>query len=346
MKWTHVTGLALASVLAVGVLAPLPACSSDDSTSGSSSSGGGTVGETVSVNVSAAAGGTVADKAGSVSLVIPPGALEKDTTITLAVGAAVTGTIANVYDFGPDGLKFTKPVSLEIKATVPEGKQAAVAFESAGAWKQLSGSTVDKTKGTVKASTDHFTKYSVVVVDGQATLQPPATCAQATADFTACGGDPTGTWTFAEFCVDAKSVGDPFKGKCPSGSATIDVTDDRTVTIDATTIKNGAGTQTLKSTYDIPAACLSANGVTCAQVPGSDASLTCTSQANGDCQCNKQESNAKEPSTQTYTTSGSTITITDPTDNSVTNGEFCVKSNLLYFREVGGDGLLYVLNRK
>lgn len=339
-------GLGVVAALAVGVL-PVVACSSDDKSASSSSSSGGTVGETVSVPITAAQGGTVADKAGSVSLVIPPGALEKDTTITLAVGASAADTIANVYDFGPDGLKFVKPVALEIKATVPSGKTAAIAYESSGTWKTVSGSTVDATKGTVKASTDHFTKYSVVIVNGQAVLTPPATCADAIAQFAACGGDPTGTWTYADFCIDPKTAKDPFNGKCPQGTATAEITDGRTLTIDATTISESAGQITTTLSYDIPDACLTANNATCAQVPGSDTALKCNQASPGaSCLCTKQEVSQKQPSTQTYTVSGTTMTVTDPTDNSKTVGDYCVKGNLLYFKEQAGSGLLYVLNKK
>lgn len=341
MKWSSLFAVCALATLA---MAPLAACSSSSTTSGSSSSGG-TVGETVSVPVSAAAGGTVADKAGSVSLVIPPGALEKDTTITLAVGASAAGTIANVYDFGPDGLKFLKPVALEIKATVPEGKQAAVAYEEAGTWKQLSGSSVDKAKGTVKANTDHFTKYSIVIVDGQAVVSPPASCTEAKAQFTACGGDPKGTWTFAEFCIDGSSSADPFDGKCPTATASFDFTDSRTVVIDATSISNGAGSVSIKQQLTIPGSCLSANNVTCDKIADPEEGRTCALVADA-CVCNAEQVEQKTPKVDTYTTSGNTITITDTSDNSTTTGEYCVKSNLLYFKETGGDGVLYVLQKK
>lgn len=344
MKWNNVVGIiGLVSVAALGA-APLTACSSDDTTT--TGGNGATVGETVSVPITAAAGGTVADKAGTVSLVIPPGALEKDTTITMTVGAQAAGTIASSYDFGPDGLKFVKPVALEIKAAVPDGKKAAVAYESGGTWKQLAGSTIDAAKGTVKASTDHFTKYSVVIVDGEVVLQPPSSCVEASSTFAACGGDPTGTWGFAEFCIDGKKLGgDPFNGKCPTATAAIDVNDPRTVTIDATTLTTSAGTIGLKTTLTIPGSCLSANNATCDQVQSSMKTAQCALSGQ-DCVCNESKDQPETESKQTYTTSGNTIEITDPTDGSKSTGEYCVKSNLLYFKQIGGDGILYVLDRK
>ena len=124
------------------------ACSSDDpsssSSSSSSSGSSGQTGDTVTVRVSAAAGGSVADKDGKAKLDIPAGALEKDTDITLKLTEKSGNAVIEIADFGPDGLKFLKPATLEFKADsslATAGKSLAVAMEEGGTFKALTGST-------------------------------------------------------------------------------------------------------------------------------------------------------------------------------------------------------------
>ena len=172
----------------------LAACSSSDDKTTTPPGSTGTTGDTVTVHVTAAAGGVVEDKSGKAKLSIPPGALAQDTDITLALTAKTGNAVTDVADFGPDGLQFLKPVQLELKgdATLaPEGKSLAVAMETAGTFNALPGSTF--ANGVAKADVAHFTKFSIVVVDGKATLVVPTSCQDARAKFVACGGDPSST---------------------------------------------------------------------------------------------------------------------------------------------------------
>lgn len=333
----------------------LVACSTDDSSA--ASSGGPSQSGTTTVRVTAAQGGTVTDPAGKVSLAIPPGALEKDTDITLKVAAAESGSAGEVFDFGPDGLKFLKPAVISVTAagvTPPEGKAISVAYLEGTTWKPIAGSAV--TSGVATANVEHFTKFSIVLVDGKAVLTPPADCEQAASTFVACGGDPTGTWKFANFCVDPKTLGsDPFKGTCPQAAATAEVTWDSTVTITGTASSGtqvvSSGTQTLSYEFTFPLSCATSasdGGITaCNQAFTKPGDPTCTDTGGGNCTCSKSSSNPQAASTRNYTTSGNLYTSTDPTNNSTSTGEYCVKGNLLYFKEIkdGGSGLLYVLNR-
>ena len=235
----------IASLLALAVASTgvIIACSSDDS-----GPGGGTAASTTTVRVTAAAGGSVADPSGKTKLDIPPGALAADTDITLSILPKSGAAVVDVSEFGPDGLQFLKPVTLTIKADAALAtgdKTLALAVNEGADFKAIPGSTF--ANGVATASITHFSRYTVVVVDGKLVIKPPASCVEARASFTACGGDPKGSWTFAEFCVDAtvKQSGDGESNNvCPENSVDIDYTLAREVTIDATTLKIGAGKTT------------------------------------------------------------------------------------------------------
>jgi hypothetical protein len=354
--------------LALGSTGVIVACSSDDTPSGG---GGGDAGPTSSttttVHITAAAGGTVADPGGKTSLVIPPGALAKDTDITLALTPAANGAVVEVSEFGPDGLTFLKPVALTIKADAAlatTGKALALAVLENGAFKALEGSMY--AGGAATASIMHFSKYSIILVDGQVILQPPKDCADAIANFTACGGDPKGTWTVKDLCIPGQSLGaDPFNGKCTGFSADGDLTVTNELIIDATTIKTTDGNLTTTSTLNVPLSCANSDGDGGTKSPppfpdcatfqtqlnkdrAAKPQYACTDKGAGVCACTVSETKANPGDTKTYTISGNTITTTDSTGKMGTPTEFCSKGNLLAVagKVDGGIGLLYSLQRK
>lgn len=346
-------------VLTVSSTAVVVACSSDDA---SPAPGPGTTSSsTVTVHVSAAAGGSVADPSGKTTLTIPPGALERDTDITLALKPASAGSVVDVSEFGPDGLKFLKPVTLAIKgdaSLAPSGKSLAVATLEGGAFKAVEGSTY--ANGVATAPIMHFSQYSIVVIDGIAVLQPPASCGAAVSGFTPCGGDPKGTWTFADFCAPAGNIGKV--DNCPEVTAAIDYTITRDVVIDASTITVAAGTQKVVFTLNYPLVCLSRDGDGGTYDSGINDCPTlqstlfkdpakpgvCTDSGSNVCKCVQSEEKAAAASTDTYVTSGTTITTTK-SDGKMETSEYCVKGNLLTVQAAGADGgtgTLYTLIRK
>jgi hypothetical protein len=141
-----------------------PDDSSTDAAGGSSTveSGGGATPSGKSIT--AAAGGTVT--AAGVVVEIPAGALTADTTITVAVsdGAGLPAAamlVSKVYDLGPNGTQFSKPVkvTLGIDAAKLGAHSATVAYLAGGKWIDLSDSAV--TGGSVTATTTHFTQFGV-----------------------------------------------------------------------------------------------------------------------------------------------------------------------------------------
>jgi hypothetical protein len=350
-------------ILCVGSTGIIMACSSDDTAGG----GGTTTSGTTTVRVTAAAGGTVADPSGKTSLTIPPGALAADTDITLTLTPAANGALVDVSELGPDGLTFLKPVTLSIKADAslaPADKALAIAVLEGGAFKALEGSTY--ANGAASAPIMHFSKYSIIQVNGRVILQPPASCTAAQAGFTsACGGDPKGTWTFAEFCLPEGDLGAGLQG-CPEASAEADFTITREVVIDATTITIAAGSQKTDFVINVPIACFNRtqdggmydSGVsTCADVQNvfnknKDPSklATCTDKGSGICACATTETKDQPAEVQQYTTNSGagTITVTK-SDGSMSTSQYCVNGNLLSIKgegKDGGQGGIFVLNRK
>lgn len=329
----------IGSVFAFGLACTgmVVACSSDDTTTPAS-----TQQQTVTVHVSAQSGGTVSDPAGKTTLVIPPGALAVDTDITLTTLPKSGSAVVDIAEFGPNGLQFLQPATLSIKADAslaPEGKSLAVALEEGGAFKAVEGSAF--ANGVASAPLSHFSKYSIIVIDGgQVIAKPPAACDGIKSAFTACGGDPKGTWVFKELCVEPPSFGDA--AACPTLTGSVDVEINRDVTIDETTIQLAAGTITASIQVNYPRSC--ANNADCSQLKDGFKAESCTENA-GICECAlPKDEKAQEAESMSYTLSGSTIT-TD--EDSL---EFCVQGTKLTVKsvpkEAGKTPSYWVLEKK
>jgi hypothetical protein len=104
-----------------------------------------------------AKGGRVAAK--GVTLEIPPGALDKELTITVkktdkAVAPAVK-KLSSVYEFGPEGTAFTKDVKVAFDLEKPEAK-AVVYFTKKGSSVEFEELPTTRTEKQVSAVVNHF----------------------------------------------------------------------------------------------------------------------------------------------------------------------------------------------
>jgi hypothetical protein len=124
-----------------------------------------TDGGTTTANIKATTGGTVT--AGGLTIEIPAGALAADTNITVTISDGSTSpspstVVSSVYDIGPNGTTFTKPVKLTIAYDTAKlgTKKPVVSYVSGGKWIALSDSSV--ASGKVTATTTHFTPFGVV----------------------------------------------------------------------------------------------------------------------------------------------------------------------------------------
>jgi hypothetical protein len=132
-SWLPVVLITLLSVTG------LMACSSDSEN----------IPEPVSETISAAEGGSVATADNTAKITIPAGALAEDTEISIEAesksGQPEAENLGSaVFNFGPDGLQFAAPVTIELKLDddVPDGKVAVLAVLEDDKWSPISGSAL------------------------------------------------------------------------------------------------------------------------------------------------------------------------------------------------------------
>ena len=345
-------GAALSLTLAIA-----GACSSSGGGGGGGGGGGdsGTmsgVGEHHAVAVKAADGGTVT--ATGVSVAIPAGALAADTTITVDIKdkstySGASNIAVNVFELGPSGTKFSKPVPLTLdlgSAKAPTGMTPVIAYYDGSAWQPLADSAVSGTK--VTGSTTHFTPFTIVWSNG---MQTGGGCASL--DFTPCGGSLVGTWSFTAGCYQlAPGTLDPTKGSCPqvSVAATVDLTGSVTFNSGGTFSSNE--TTAVSFTIDVPAACLADAGITsCASLGGGgDGGAAAMSDGKGGCTETQMQPTQTKSNTGTYTTSGNQFTATGGDGGSGNNTplDYCVSGTTLKAKQTDSKGntVIYVATKQ
>jgi len=126
--------------------------------------------------------------------------------------------VSSVFTLSPDGTQFSVPVTLAMDfdgAAAPSGKKTVIAVLQGGAWQALADSAVSGNK--VTATTTHFSQYAIVWVNGVATVNGGCSAIP----FTACGGDPSGLWTFTASCHDEPAGAAKFSN-CPGSALTME----------------------------------------------------------------------------------------------------------------------------
>ena len=160
--------------------------------------------------ITAAAGGTVSF--GGMKADIPAGALATDTTITVqtvdvSTLPAPSTVVGAVYDLGPNGTTFSKPVKLtfDLDSTkLASDEVPSIAFVKAGAWELLPDSMIKD--GKVVATTTHFTMFGVV--KSKTTSTPVAGCPAA------------GVYTLISFKCGTQDITPIWKSIIPSSTLT------------------------------------------------------------------------------------------------------------------------------
>jgi hypothetical protein len=293
----------------------------------------------VTQHITAAAGGTVADATGAATLTIPAGSLSADLDITLAETAPQTGTVSNVYDFGPSGTQFSKPATLVLQmpsgVTIPTGQTPTLATYDGTKWAAITGSSF--ASGAVSGPVAHFSMYSIILVNGQATVTD--SCSSTVTGFTACGGSLVGTWNLTDFCVANGALGgDPTDGGCPGASMTGSITPSGSITFNS----DGSYSQsvlnlTLTQTLTIPTSCVP-SGKTCdptsLNINTGDGGTASCAVTGANCVCTgTAPQNPSAAKSGTYTTSGTSLT-TD--DGGAT--PYCVQGTTLTVQDPGKSG--------
>jgi hypothetical protein len=162
-------------------------------------------------------------------------------------------------------------------------------------------------------------------------------------DFTACGGDPVGEWTFIDACLDAEL--DPDLDNCPEATATIEnvavdgtatVEDDGTFAVDFTT----TGDVVLM----VPESCRGA--LTCAQISDA-AGVDCADNDDGGCDCEDHIEDTTQESGTWEVDGDSFVTTTDGADPE--EAPFCVQGDVLKLQpppeDAGGPEITLVMTR-
>ena len=151
--------------------------------------------------MTAAAGGVLQTPSGSAKLTVPPGALPSDTILTVQVLPATAETASPVFDFGPSGLAFNGPVTLDLafQGPVPEGQHAMIAIHDWPSWHEYSDSVVAGNR--VTAPVGHFTDFAVVF---RSACVP--NCAGRECGDDSCGAS-CGTCSEGEICDDGVCLG-------------------------------------------------------------------------------------------------------------------------------------------
>lgn len=326
----------------LAVLALVPACSSKSDAEPSTEVGKE---EQASVEVSAAEGGEVT--IGKASLEIPGGALAEDTTITVETSNPsnslpdASSLKGMLYDFGPDGTAFSAPAALTLPSvgTVGEGKEAVIAWldEETDAWQDLP-TTVAK-DGSLQAEISHFTTF-VVRLRGVETTGDAC-------NFSACGGDITGTWTLSGVCADVPDGVGPVD--CPD--ATVDVNFNATGSItfndDGTYDKDFVNTTTI--TIEMPNSCLKMLGggtapESCAAIADGEVdedgkSTTCTGDPATKCTCVETSPQDIDAATGTWE-AGAQGAISMADDGEDPDSQlYCVTGNKLQVQQTSDDGV-------
>jgi len=336
--------LSLAFAFALGI----SACSSDSGDDDASPSGDHSGTEqpgTASAEITASEGGDL--ELGAAKLSVPGGALAEDTTLTVeskkpAAGLPDAASLSGlVYDFGPTGTTFEKPVALTLPlAKAPgAGKEAVIAYldEASGSWADLA-TTVDAS-GAVSAEIAHFSSYVVRIRNTNVEMGG----GQVDCSFTACGGDPSGTWRIATACITGAGGDNPFGDACAEGTIDIDVMADGTLTVE-----NGRYTWDLtvagNVTSNIPASCigpLSGGAATsCDDFGGDDEGTTCSGSLAAGCSCTQAGEPEMDTSAGTLEVRGNQVIGTEDGEEPGEPSDFCVKGNSLklMIHETSDDG--------
>ena len=324
-------------LIALALAFAVPACGGGDDDDDKQGTGNQEETGEASKEISAEDGGELT--LGDAKLSIPGGALSEDLTVTVVSKAPSSSLPSSgslkglVYDFGPDGTTFNAPVTLTLPAagTPGEGKEAVIAWldEEAGEWQDLT--TSKGSDGALSAEITHFTRFVVRFIDSAGNV-PDVSCE----DFTACGGDPVGTWTIAGACIDTGDDENPFED-CPEGEFGVDVTATGTLEITGDEFEWNLTVEG-SAVFTLPAVCLErmtmGTAIECSVLTDDDDAVCTGTYATG-CSCSVPVEPTTQVTTGTYVVDGNTIVATeDGEDEAGDPSEFCVRGNQMRMKTV------------
>ncbi len=118
------------------------------------------------------AGGSLASADGKLKVTVPAGALDTEITVTIkAATSPPAGAVGQVYEVGPSGVNFKKPVTVTMSYRDADlGRKPAavliVATFASSKWEPMDDIVVDQTAKTVSGTTTHFCPIGMLLGDG------------------------------------------------------------------------------------------------------------------------------------------------------------------------------------
>jgi len=118
---------------------------------------------------------------GNAKVTIPNGSLAQPANLTVAAAPnPPAGHIGTAYEFGPEGTKFEKPVTISIaydRTALPSGvtdSDLRLAKAVNGQWQEIAGSGANTSTSTVTGTTTGFSIYGITVsTAGNGSGEPP-----------------------------------------------------------------------------------------------------------------------------------------------------------------------------
>lgn len=147
---------------------PTPRDNNDHTPVPQSTPVGSVIGAAVSA-VIGSEGGQLQSADGSLTLLVPPGALDADTTVSIQpISNQALGGVGTAFRIGPEGLHSLLPMTLEFHPDATDLAGSALRFvsiafqDAAGHWRVFDAPLHDEVSASVAIQTSHFSDWSMV----------------------------------------------------------------------------------------------------------------------------------------------------------------------------------------
>lgn len=117
-------------------------------------------------------GGALVTDEATLEVRVPPGAVDGATTLTVTVRPGEGGSLTSVYELGPEGITFARPVtvSLDFGADAPSGQRVVLAWADGDTWRAIPGSRA--TDDRIVGATRHFSRFAGRAVPSEESVYP------------------------------------------------------------------------------------------------------------------------------------------------------------------------------
>jgi hypothetical protein len=157
--------------------------------------------------------------------------------------------------------------------------------------------------------------------------------------FNACGGNIVGTWKVTGECIGSQY--NPFAAQCPSSTFSESASVSGTLTFETNGMYTITDMGMASGSLSIPSSCLTPGGITtCDQLQadfngdgGTGTMATCSTTSTG-CSCQLHANQATTTTNGTYTTSGSSLTLTS--NGTSGTSPYCVQGSGLLIQTIPG----------